>query len=336
MDYGWWSLVPPLLAISLAILTRRVVASLLCGAAIGALILKDWSANWNPLTALEALCEVHLWASLCDSQHIRVFVFTALMGAMIGVIQRSGGLRGVVGLLVPWARTRRTGQLLTWMLGLLIFIDDYANSLLLGSTMRPLADQLRISREKLAYLVDSTAAPVAGVALISTWVAGEIGYIQAGFDSLDLRAGAVDSFAVFVATIPYRFYVLFSLLFVPLVAPGRSRFWAHAYGGNPCALGGGRAVASAGWSDARAGRRGLPALARCGRAGRHDPGRYCGLVVAHRPSGRGRWGQCCRELAFGGPSLRRRQFLSGTGLRLFSRIADGDGFRPLHRRAVLG
>ena len=136
---------------------------------------------------------------------------------MIGVIHRSGSMRSLVASIAPWATTRRAGQLLTWMLGLLIFIDDYANTLLLGHTMRPLADRLQISREKLAYLVDSTAAPVAGLAIISTWVAGEIGYIDAGFDSLSLPAGSVDGFAVFVATIPYRFYVLLALLFVPMV-----------------------------------------------------------------------------------------------------------------------
>jgi Na+/H+ antiporter NhaC len=140
------------------------------------------------------------------------------MGAMIGVIQRCGGMNGVVNSLAPLARSRRGGQVLTWLLGLIIFIDDYANTLLLGHTMRPLADRLHISREKLAYLVDSTAAPVSGLALISTWVAGEIGYIEEGYKSLNLGGeAAVDGFGVFVATIPYRFYVLWALLLVPLV-----------------------------------------------------------------------------------------------------------------------
>ena len=217
MNYGWWSIVPPIVAITLAIATRRVVASLLLGSVVGAVILKDWDTSWNALTILEDLCENHLWKNLCDPDHLRVFVFTSMMGAMIGVIHRTGGMQGVVDSLAPLARTRRGGHLLTWFLGLLIFIDDYANSLLLGNTMRPLTDRLRISREKLAYLVDSTAAPVAGLALISTWVAGEIGFIEAGFKSLNLPAGTVDGFSVFVATIPYRFYVLLALLFVPMV-----------------------------------------------------------------------------------------------------------------------
>ncbi len=218
MNYGWWSVVPPVVAIGLAIATRRVVTSLLVGTVVGTLILKDWSANRNPLTSVADLCEDHLWPSLCHPDHIRVFAFTALMGAMIGVIHRMGGMQGVVLALTPLARTRRGGQLLTWFLGLLIFIDDYANTLLLGSTMRPLADRLRISREKLAYLVDSTAAPVAGLAVVSTWVATEISYIQTGLDELNLPSGSVDGFNVFIASIPYRFYVLWTLLFVPLVA----------------------------------------------------------------------------------------------------------------------
>ncbi len=218
MQYGWLSLLPPAVAIILAIASRRVVLSLLAGIAVGALILKDWSADWNLLTVVEELAESHLWPSLVDEDHLRVFAFTSLMGAMIGVIQRCGGMNGVVNSLAPLARSRRGGQILTWVLGLIVFIDDYANTLLLGHTMRPLADRLRISREKLAYLVDSTAAPVSGLALISTWVAGEIGYIEEGFKSLDLDSQAmVDGFGVFVATIPYRFYVLFALLMVPLV-----------------------------------------------------------------------------------------------------------------------
>lgn len=217
MEYGWLSLAPPVVAIGLAIATRRVLVSLMLGIAVGCLILKDWSVSWNPLTALADMMESHLWVSLSDPDHLRVFTFTALMGAMIGVIHKCGGMQGVVNVLAPLARSRRGGQIMTWVLGLVIFIDDYANTLLLGHTMRPLTDRLHISREKLAYLVDSTAAPVSGLAVISTWVAGEIGYIESGFANLKLEHGPVDGFGIFIATIPYRFYVLWALLLVPLV-----------------------------------------------------------------------------------------------------------------------
>ncbi|MCH5375007.1 MAG: hypothetical protein JJ992_13605 [Planctomycetes bacterium] len=212
--YGLLSLLPPLAAIVLAIATRRVVPALCTGVFLGALIL----SGGNPLLAVYAMLEQHLWVSLTDPGHLRVFVFTALMGAMVGVVHRAGGMQGVVNVLAPLARSRRSGQLTTWFLGLVIFFDDYANTLLLGGTLRPLTDRLGISREKLAYLVDSTAAPVAGLALVSTWVAGEIGFIQAGFADLDTGGTNIDPFRIFVDSIPYRFYVLWALLLVPLIA----------------------------------------------------------------------------------------------------------------------
>ncbi len=212
--YGPLSLLPPLVAIVLAIATRRVVIPLLLGVFAGALILE----GWQPHLAVAALFENHLWPSLAAEGHLRVFTFTLLMGATVGVIHASGGMHGVVNVLAPLARNRRSGQLTTWALGLIVFFDDYANTLLLGGTMRPLADRLKISREKLAYLVDSTAAPVAGLALVSTWVAVEVGYINEGFAELPSGGVQVDGFSIFIASIPYRFYVLWALALVALVA----------------------------------------------------------------------------------------------------------------------
>ncbi|MBC8870869.1 MAG: Na+/H+ antiporter NhaC family protein [Planctomycetes bacterium] len=218
--YGPLSLLPPLVAILLAIATRRVVIPLMLGIFAGALILE----GWNPHLAVAAFFEDHLWRSLTAEGHLRVFTFTLLMGATVGVIHASGGMHGVVNALAPLARNRRSGQLTTWVLGLIVFFDDYANTLLLGGTMRPLADRLKISREKLAYLVDSTAAPVAGLALVSTWVAVEVGYINEGFAELPSGGVQVDGFAIFIATIPYRFYVLWALALVALVAVLRRDF----------------------------------------------------------------------------------------------------------------
>ena len=211
--YGWLSLTPPLAAIVLAIVTKRVIPSLLAGIFVGALI----TAHGNPLLAIPHTLETQLWKTLIDAGKLRVFSFTLLMGATVGVISRSGGMRGLVDLVSPWAKTRRRGQLTTWLLGLFIFFDDYANTLLLGNTLRPLCDRLKISREKLAYLVDSTAAPVAGLALVSTWVAVEIEYVAEGLSNLDPALG-LSAFSLFVASIPYRFYVLMALVFVPLTA----------------------------------------------------------------------------------------------------------------------
>lgn len=211
--YGLLSLAPPVIAIVLAILTRRLVTSMLIGIFVGALL----TQSGNPLWALSDFWEVHLWKPLVDPTRLRMFSFTLLMGALIGVISRSGGMRGLIDIVTPWARSRRGGQLLVWLMGMVIFFDDYANCLLLGNTMRPITDKLKISREKLAYIVDSTSAPVAGLAIVSTWVAVEIEYIRSGLLNIN---GQFDAQAVnlFIQTIPYRFYMWAALLLVPLIA----------------------------------------------------------------------------------------------------------------------
>lgn len=210
--FGPLCLTPPLLAIALAIITRRIVLSLILGIFAGAMVM----AHGNPLVAVARTWETHLWAVLVDPGKLRMFSFTLLMGAMIGVITRSGGMQGLVKLVSPYANTRRRGQLATWLLGILVFFDDYANTMLLGSTLQPIYQRLRISREKLAYVVDSTAAPVAALAPLSTWVAIEIDSIASGLETLpEFDAGA---FGLFIASIPYRFYVWMALLLVPMTA----------------------------------------------------------------------------------------------------------------------
>lgn len=220
---GWLCVLPPLLTICLAIVTQRVVISLLLGVmlAVGlmqsvpaqAMLATDAGAgNWLARFTY-ALCEEHLWKSLFDESHLRVFAFTSLLGMQVALIHRAGGMQGIVAWTKPLARSRRGGQLLTWFLGLIIFIDDYANTLLLGSTMRPLTDRLKISREKLAFLVDSTAAPVSGLALVSTWVATEINSMQLGYTDAGIDIGS-ETFGIFIQTIPGRFYILYTLLFV--------------------------------------------------------------------------------------------------------------------------
>ena len=210
--FGWLCLLPPLVAILAAMVTRKVVFSLLLGVFCGSAI----THHASPIpTAVDAL-ETQLWRTLTDPGRMRMFAFTLLMGAMVGVINRCGGMRGLVALVTPAARTRRRGQLLTWLLGLVVFFDDYANTLLLGNTLRPVCDRLRISREKLAYLVDSTAAPVAGLAVISTWVAIEMDSIAEGLRNLE-QSLDVEAFSLFLTSIPYRFYMWTSLACVVLV-----------------------------------------------------------------------------------------------------------------------
>lgn len=230
---GWLCVVPPLITIALAIASKKVVFSLLVGIASSIIVLLPTQSvyaecvgetftqqdYWQYVTTqfISQFAEQHLWQSLIDSDHLRVFVFTVLLGMQIALIHRSGGMKGIVYWARPLARSRRGGQLLTWMLGLIVFIDDYANTLLLGSTMRPITDRLRISREKLAFLVDSTAAPVSGLALISTWVATEMSTMEEGFASANVDIGT-NTLTLFIQTIPYRFYILYALAFVFLCA----------------------------------------------------------------------------------------------------------------------
>lgn len=213
--YGALCLVPPVVAVVLAIATRRVLPSVLVGLFAGALITR----GGDPVAALVDLGEAHLWPTFTESSKLRLFAFTMAMGATIGLLGASGAMRGLVGLVKPLARGPRSGQLAGWAMGLLVFFDDYANTLLLGGALRPVYDRLRLSREKLAYIVDSTAAPVAGLALVSTWIAVEVDYLQQGLDNLPGGAPeGVGAFALFVACIPYRFYVIQALVFVALVA----------------------------------------------------------------------------------------------------------------------
>lgn len=211
--FGWLSLLPPAVAILGAIVTRRVVPSLLLGVLVGALVL----SRGAPLETIRLYVAELLWPSLVSSSRLYVFAFTLSMGAMVGIINRCGGMQGLVDSVSRFASTRRRGQLTGWVLGLFVFFDDYANTLLLGKTLQPLTDRLRISREKLAYIVDSTAAPVAGLALVSTWVATEIDYIAQGLGQIDPELSGRAS-GLFIASLPYRFYVWGALLLVPVLA----------------------------------------------------------------------------------------------------------------------
>ena len=209
---GWWSVVPPVLAIVLALVTRQVLVSLVVGGWFGCLLL----SGWQPLTALLRFGDRFLVDALADPDHASIVLFTTILGGMVGVMARGGLSEGLVRGLAARVGGRRGGQTATAGLGTLIFFDDYANTLLVGTTMRPLTDRLRISREKLAYLVDSTAAPVATLAVVSTWVGFEVGLIQ---DAMAALGDTGDSaYGLFLRTLPYGFYPWLTLLMVWLVA----------------------------------------------------------------------------------------------------------------------
>ena len=200
------SLVPPLLAIILAVAFRQVLLALFAGVLSGAFFL----SGYDPLAALLRTIDLYAVDAVKDPGHAAILVFSFLLGGMLGLVSRSGGGIGMANLVTRQATSSTRGQLSAWLLGLLIFFDDYANSLLVGTTMRPITDRLRISREKLAFIVDATAAPVASLAIISSWIGVEVGYIADQYAALGLEG---DPYLLFLESIPYRFYPLLMLVF---------------------------------------------------------------------------------------------------------------------------
>lgn len=206
---GFTSVVPPLLAILLAVLFRQVIIALVLGILMGALLVHDM----DPVRMLFSFSDTYVVRAFIDPDHAKIIIFSMMLGGMVGVISRCGGTYGIVNLLTRFARTRRSGQVSTAALGSAVFFDDYANCLIVGNTMRPLTDRLRISREKLAYIVDSTAAPVASLVPLSTWVGTQVGLVG---DALDKLAGGyhVSAYPMVLAAIPYMFYPIFALVLV--------------------------------------------------------------------------------------------------------------------------
>jgi Na+/H+ antiporter NhaC len=207
---SWLRLLPPILAIGLAILFKDVTFSLVLAIFSGCLLFFPISEFY---LAVPVFCETMV-QQVADHDHASVILFTVLLGAMIGLMNDSGGTRAAIDWLAQFARTRRRGMVLTWLMGLLVFFDDYANTMLIGGAMRPLSDRLQFSRAKLAFLIDSTAAPIAGLA-ISTWTAFEIDQVTAGFAAAGIEADAAD---FFWSTVPFRIYPILAIAVVAAVA----------------------------------------------------------------------------------------------------------------------
>ncbi|HHJ53798.1 MAG TPA: Na+/H+ antiporter NhaC family protein, partial [Caldithrix abyssi] len=215
---AWLSILPPILAIILALITRQVLISLLAGIWLGATFIY----GYNPFAGFLYTLTEYVGKAPADEERIAILIFSLTLGGMVGVISRSGGTQGIVEKLSTFASNAKRGQFVTWLMGVIIFFDDYANTLIVGNTMRPLTDRLKISREKLSYLVDSTAAPVANIAIISTWIGYELSLINDAFQSIGVNDNA---YITFFKTIPYNFYPLFTLAFGLFIAlSGRDMF----------------------------------------------------------------------------------------------------------------
>ncbi len=219
------SLFPPLIAILVAILFRRPILALLTGVWTATFLLRHAAGGGVFESLALGIPDVFadmLWPELTSTYRIEIVVFVFAMLAMVGVMTRSGGMLGLMDLVARLAHDVRSTQLATWLMGLVVFFDDYANCIMVGSTMRPLSDRFRISREKLAYLVDSTAAPVAGISIFSTWIAFEVSTFSAQLPAAGLPTSA--GYQVFIETLPYRFYCLLSLFLALILVLMRREF----------------------------------------------------------------------------------------------------------------
>ncbi len=227
-----WSLLPAALAIVVAVLTQRVLLALLLAGLGGAIA---WQATQLATAAgapdgflattwagADHYLRSALWErSICGDFYLRITAFVVCLFMTIGIVTANGGVHGFVHWLQRRVGTPARAQLATWLTGLAIFFDDYSNCLVTGTTMRPLCDRVHVSREKLAWLVDTTAAPVAGLSVFSTWIAYEVSQFRAPLALVTRADGtpfrADDAFAVFLDTLPFRFYCLFTLLLPALV-----------------------------------------------------------------------------------------------------------------------
>ena len=192
-----WALLPAVVAIALALITKEVYSSLFIGIVVGALLYADFSFEGTVLHVFND----GLIAVLCDSYNMGILIFLVLLGTMVALMNKAGGSAAFGRWAGDHIKTRVGAQLATILLGVLIFIDDYFNCLTVGSVMRPVTDKHNVSRAKLAYLIDATAAPVCIIAPISSWAAAVSGFVE-----------GEDGLALFVSAIPYNFYAILTIV----------------------------------------------------------------------------------------------------------------------------
>ena len=212
---SWIAILPPVLTIAVALITKRVIPALFLGIWMGAWAINDFGmmGMWSGL--LDTF-QIYVSNALSNPDHTAIVLFSMMIGGMVGIISRNGGMQGIVNHIVKWADSARHACLATASLGLAIFFDDYANTLVVGNTMRPVTDSMRVSRAKLAYIVDSTAAPVACIAVVTTWIGYEIGLIG---DSIGKMPGLdAEAYLLFLNTLPYSFYPIMAIAFVFMVS----------------------------------------------------------------------------------------------------------------------
>lgn len=215
--FGAWTLVPPIVAIVLAFITKDVILSLFIGVFSGTFIVSI--ANDGIFSSIvKAFIDIvkRMVSSMADSWNAGIILQVLCIGGVVALITKTGGTKAVALWLSNRAKTGISAQISTWFMGIFVFFDDYANALIVGPVMRPIIDKFKVSREKLAFIIDATAAPISGIAIISTWVGLEISLIKQGYELIGITN--INAFEIFVETMPYRFYNLFMLFFIVCIA----------------------------------------------------------------------------------------------------------------------
>ncbi|MHC4568721.1 MAG: Na+/H+ antiporter NhaC family protein, partial [Planctomycetota bacterium] len=209
----WYSVIPPVLAIVLAFLTRRVLPSLGIAILIGGLLSHIPKAPLDSAAWIEGfrISYTHVKSTVTNPTYLQILAFVPPIFVMIEILIASGGFRGIIVWLLRWIRGRKSAQAATALMGILCFIDDYTNAIVVGSMMQPITDRFRISREKLAFIVDATSAPIAGLAVISTWIAYEVGLLGQIGGTLGIGKSG---YAMFFDALSFRFYCLLMIAFV--------------------------------------------------------------------------------------------------------------------------
>jgi Na+/H+ antiporter NhaC len=223
----WMSIIPPILAILLALVFKEVLSSLLTGIFSGVAIVGFYADGFSGvIQSFFSIIDTHLLNALNDKDRLSVIVFTTVIGGVVALVSKNGGMMGVVNRIAKYANSAKNAQLTTWFLGIIIFFDDYANTLVVGNTMRPLTDRWKVSREKLSYLVDSTAAPVAAIAFVTTWIGAELGYIGDGLQQINEAGYAFDQgpYAVFLSSLQYAYYPIFTIVFMYILIVAKKDF----------------------------------------------------------------------------------------------------------------
>ena len=213
---GWVSVLPAILAITIALTLRNVIPALLLGLWVGATALRSFTLEGAGRGLLDSF-QVFVTGAIADFDRASIILFTMMIGGMVGIITRNGGMASIVRTIVSRAKTAVGGQVAVWLMGLMIFFDDYSNTLVVGNTARSLTDHLKVSREKLAYIVDSTAAPVACIALITTWIGYQIGLVDQALATIPALS-EVQAYSVFIHSIPYSFYPILAIVFVLMIS----------------------------------------------------------------------------------------------------------------------